>query len=65
MIFSHGLGGTNTAYLGLFKEIASHGYVIMALDDINGSASYTMKQDGTQILFDCSHKIYDLPYRKK
>jgi predicted dienelactone hydrolase len=46
MIFSHGLGGTCTAYLGLFKELASHGFIVMGLDDINGSCSYTQTEKG-------------------
>lgn len=49
MIFNHGYAGQAHSYSGLFREFASHGYVVISLEACDGSATYTQKQDGTEI----------------
>lgn len=45
-IFSHGLGGTLEMYSNIVQEIASHGFVVAALNHNDGSASVTRGDDG-------------------
>ena len=37
MIFVHGLMAKSGNYMGQCREIASHGYLVMAIDCIDGS----------------------------
>ena len=32
IIFSHGLSGSNRLYIGLMKDLASHGYLVLAVN---------------------------------
>lgn len=52
IIFGHGLSGTASPYMGLYREFASHGYLVIALDFHCGSCSYTENEKGEPILFD-------------
>ena len=49
MIFVHGNGAEASSYTGLYQEFASHGYIVLAMDTVEGSCAYTEKEDGTPI----------------
>ena len=64
MIFSHGLTASGSFYMSYMREVASHGYLVIALEHLDKSNNYTQKEDGTQVLFDTSKIFFDENYRK-
>lgn len=65
IIFFHGLSGTKNQYSAMYREFASHGYLVLAIDSHCGSCCYTENEKGEPILFDAKPKFYDLKIRKK
>ena len=57
VVFSHGLTGSRTHYQMVFQEYASNGYIVFALDHLDGSCSYTRLKDGTPKHFDQSMPV--------
>ena len=55
LFFSHGRSGTRVQNTQLVEELASHGYIVAALDHTYG-AGYTVFPNGTSILYD--HSIF-------
>ena len=51
MVFSHGMTTCRTIYQCPHAEFASHGYIVFAIDHLDGSASYTELSNGTQFCF--------------
>jgi len=52
VIFSHGWTGASYQYSGLAIDLASHGYLVLIPNHLDGSCFYTEKIDGTPITFD-------------
>ncbi|KAL0275689.1 UNVERIFIED_CONTAM: hypothetical protein PYX00_003477 [Menopon gallinae] len=48
VVFSHGLGGTRFLYTNICCELASYGFVVIALEHRDGSASMTYYYDSEQ-----------------
>ena len=40
VIYSHGLCSNRTMHSGTCKDLASHGYIVFALDHQDGTSSY-------------------------
>lgn len=51
IIFSHGLGGLRTQNTAMFQELASHGYVVAAVDHAYANA-ISIFPDGRVVLYD-------------
>jgi len=47
IIYSHGLGGNRSCYSSVCIDLASHGYVVFALEHSDGSASLNVLPDKT------------------
>jgi platelet-activating factor acetylhydrolase len=52
IVFSHGLTAGRSMYSMHCCEMASHGYIVFALDHQDGSAAYTEDSKGKPIIFD-------------
>lgn len=52
IIMSHGLTVTRHFYTALCAELASHGYIVLALDHHDGSCCHTFDKGGKPIKFD-------------
>lgn len=48
VVFSHGIGGSQTMYSGWCVELASRGYVVVAVEHSDASASATLVAPGRQ-----------------
>ena len=43
----HGLSNKCNIYSGLLTELASHGYLVLAIDSLDGTNEYTELSNGT------------------
>lgn len=46
VIFSHGLSSNRTMHSGTCRDLASHGYIVFALDHMDLTSSYYETPDG-------------------
>jgi len=51
VIFSHGLGGTPDCYQTTILDLASHGFIVLAVEHNDFSAAITKLPDGTTTLY--------------
>lgn len=65
IIFSHGLAGQSQAHTGHLRELASHGFIVFAINSLDGSCAYTEKEDGTGVFFDARYHFGDFAVRKR
>jgi hypothetical protein len=65
IIFMHGLTANGSLHYGYCAELASHGYLVLNVDFIDGSGGYTELQDGKKIYFDLEHLPLPLDYRQE
>ena len=52
IIINHGFGGNCSAYSGLGRELASHGYIVFVMDSHCGAQHWTVKENGQDVRFD-------------
>jgi len=57
VVFSHGLGGCAEMYTGLCASLASHGFVVCAIEHRDGSGCFARSTEGEMI----PYKRYDGP----
>lgn len=62
VLFSHGLGGSLEMYTQLCQQIASHGYVVVAMEHQEGSGAYAETPLGQPILY---ARPDDTPYSRQ
>lgn len=51
IVFSHGLGGMRTTYSILLTDIASNGWIVVALEHRDGSSCFTRDKNGEKLLY--------------
>jgi len=51
LIYSHGIEGNMDAATQLFRTLSKHGVVVAALEHTDGTATSTVRQDGTEMRF--------------
>lgn len=52
VIFSHGWTGASYIYSGLARDLASHGYIVLLLNHLDGTCFYTEDENGVPVTFD-------------
>ena len=52
VVFSHGWTGDSSQYSGIARDLASHGYLVVAINHRDGSCFYTEREDGTPFLYE-------------
>ena len=52
--FSHGLGGSASAYSHVTRSMAANGHVVIAVDHTDGSHPMVVKRDGTVVHYDAT-----------
>ena len=65
VIFSHALMNQGVKYSGHLAELVSQGYIVFAIDHLDGSCGYTELQERTQKPFQTQFEYYDLNARKE
>jgi dienelactone hydrolase len=63
-IFSHGLTCNRTAYSGICRDFASHGYIVFALDHFDGTTYYSRLFDGDYKYWSSNHDFLDKELRE-
>jgi hypothetical protein len=51
LVYSHGYGGNAQMGTNVLSEIASHGVIVIAVEHTDGSASRTVRADGSELRF--------------
>jgi platelet-activating factor acetylhydrolase len=65
VIYSHGLSSNRTMHSGTCRDMASQGFMVMALDHMDLSSSYYESVDGKGYWYSNEHDSHDLEYRTK
>lgn len=65
VIFSHGLSSNRTMHSGTCRDLASHGYIVFALDHMDKTSSYYETQDGQGVYYCNKVQSHDLEFRQQ
>lgn len=52
IVFSHGLNASRHQHSVMCSELAAHGYVVFALDHLEGSCAYTVDANGHEFPYE-------------
>ena len=64
MILCHGLCGSKTSQSGSCRDLASHGYIVFSLDHFDGSAHYSIKENGEELYWSTEQNLTEVQVRK-
>ncbi|CDW82360.1 platelet-activating factor acetylhydrolase [Stylonychia lemnae] len=65
IIFSHGLSSNRNWNSATYRNLASHGYIVFAIDHRDETSHYTEGADGKEIYYNNSWHSHDLQQRTK
>lgn len=65
LLFSHGMGGSQTMYSIICTEMASKGFLVVVPEHMDGSASCTIQCDGSPLFSQVENDIEALVKRKE
>ena len=63
VLFSHGLSSNRTMHSGICRDLASHGYIVFALDHMDRTSSYYETEDGQGHYYSNKVQAHDLEHR--
>ena len=52
IVYSHGVCSNRTMHSGTCRDLASHGYIVFALDHNDGTSSYVRTLEGKEMHYD-------------
>lgn len=65
IVCSHSLSANRTMHSGIYRDFASHGYIVFVLDHRDESCSYVESRDGKEAIFyNNYHVLHDMEFRK-
>lgn len=59
IVFSHGLLGTKELYSAMTMELASHGFIVIAIQHTDGSSPIAVRPDGSAVYFKSLQSVVD------
>jgi len=63
IIMSHGLSGNRNWNSGTCRDLASHGYIVFAIDHRDETSNYVETKDGKGMFYNNSKQSHDMEYR--
>jgi len=64
LVFCHGLAGSRTAYSGICRDLASHGFIVFTMSHFDGTANYSKKKSGHELYWSSEVPHRDIEYRR-
>lgn len=65
IVCSHSHSANRTMHTGIYRDFASHGYIVFVLDHRDESCSYVESRDGKNgIYFNNYHVLHDMEFRR-
>lgn len=63
MVFGHGGGAPADEHTSIPMQFASHGYLVIMINYMEGHAAWTTDKDGNDIWFDSKYQFFKTPQR--